>query len=149
MKVVLPAVFGVLLCSALPASAASLCNCCGGGTAATCSTACEQVKPPEGQCVSTVDFSGSVTIGPGKNPLYEMSLQNLFVGPATKPQLESLRLLLEQSRLGAEVDRKMALHDFAGGKIDKVAADSAAKRYDDAMVNYFLGVHAYREALAR
>jgi hypothetical protein len=33
--------------------------------------------------------------------------------------------------------------------IDEAAASSAAKRYDDAMVNYYLGMNAYRSGLPR
>jgi len=130
----------------IPASAASLCNCCGSSTATNCQAACAPVKPAEGQCVATVDYSGKAEISDGANPLYGLSLRNMWLGSPNADQLEAFRKLLELARRGAEADRRAALRQFAKGKIDKTAADAAAKRYDDAIVNYFLGFHSYSEA---
>jgi hypothetical protein len=139
-------VSGTMVFLSLPASAASLCNCCGSSTAANCQAVCAPVKPVEGQCVATVDFAGKGEIAEGVNPIYDLSLRNMWLGSPNTDQLEAFRKLLELSRKGAESDRRAALRQFAKGKIDKAAADAAAKRYDDAIVNYFLGFHSYSEA---
>lgn len=146
MKAVAAALAGAVLYTALPASAASLCNCCAGGTAAACASACQQVTPAAGQCTPVVDFAADAAIGPGQNPLYGFSLKNLVVGPASAAQRELLRRMLEEARLAAEADRKTALRDHAAGKMNANAAAALARRYDRAMVNYFLGIHAFRAA---
>jgi hypothetical protein len=146
MKLFASALAGVALLAATPASAASLCNCCSSGTTAACATACSSITPPAGQCTPTVDFAGAAAIGPGQNPLYGFSLKNLVVGQASKGQLEMLRQMLETARQSAESDRKVALQDYAAGKMNGNAAAALARRYDRAMVNYFLGIHAYRAA---
>lgn len=63
--------------------------------------------------------------------------------------IETFRQLLETARKGAERDRKSALRAFSAGKIDGSQAQSLASRYDDALVNYYLGVQAYRVALKK
>jgi hypothetical protein len=146
MKLQAILVTGAMVFFGVPASAASLCNCCGNSTAANCQAVCAPVKPAEGQCVATVDFAGKAEIGAGANPLYSMSLRNMWLGSPTADQLESFRKLLELSRKGAEADRRAALRLYARGKIDRAAVDAATKRYDDAIVNYFLGFHSYSEA---
>ena len=139
----------LLLTASLPAGAAALCNCCGSGTSRTCEAACAAVSPSGGQCQAAVDYAGMSDIGPGQNPLYEMSLNNLEIGAPSRIQLEQFRKLLEQARLGAESDRRAALADRRSGKIDDAAAAALAKRYDDAMVNYYLGLQAYRNVAQR
>ena len=146
MKLQAIVVTGALVFLSIPASAASLCNCCSSSTAANCQAACAPVKPAAGQCVATVDFAGKPEISDGANPLYDMSLRNMWLGSPSADQLESFRKLLELSRKGAEADRRVALRQFAKGKISKDEADTATKRYDDAIVNYFLGFHSYSEA---
>jgi hypothetical protein len=56
--------------------------------------------------------------------------------------------LLETARKGAESDRRAALKAFSRRQIDKAQADKRSKRYDDAMINYYLGAKAYRNAFA-
>jgi len=146
MKAFIPALAGALMFTAATASAASLCNCCGSGTAESCTATCETVKPAEGMCIPAVDFTSSAKIGAGQNPLYEVPLKGLNITGASRSDLESFRRLLERSRKGAERDRRSALRDLRHRTIDTAAAASAAKRYDDAIVNYFLGMHAYRDA---
>ena len=146
MKALLPAALGAVMLAMVPASAASLCNCCGSDTAASCAKVCEPVKPAPGQCVATVDFAGTAIIGKDQNPLYDMPLKNLWLGTPSRDDLEAFRRLLENARRGPEKDRRAALKAYAKGKIDRTAADAAAKRYEDAIVNYYLGVHAYRSA---
>lgn len=126
--------------------AASLCNCCGGQTVQSCATACEAVKPAEGQCVATVDYFAAPDIAPDRNPLYDISLRNMWLGTPDRAGLESFRRLLEKSRRGAERDRKEALSAHARGKIDDDTASAKARRYDDAIVNYYLGIQAFRLA---
>jgi hypothetical protein len=128
------------------ASAANLCNCCATGTAAACATACADAKPVEGLCLPAVDFEGAANIGPGQNPLYEVPLKSLNLAGTKREGLEAFRGLLEMSRKGVEKDRRVALRDFRKNLIDAAAASTAAKRYDDAMVNYYLGMNAYRRA---
>ena len=53
---------------------------------------------------------------------------------------ENVRLSLSVLRLSV---RTVVLKT---DRIDKAAADTATKRYDDAIVNYFLGFHSYSEA---
>lgn len=139
----------LLMASITPVQSASLCNCCGEtGTAASCANACAPLKPAEGQCVATVDFEGNAEIGEGINPLYDVPLQNVWLGSEKREQLEVFRRLLETARKGAETDRRIGLKAVARGKIGKAEADRRAKRYDDALVNYYLGVKAYRGAFA-
>lgn len=138
---------GLLLLALAPAaSAASLCNCCGDQTAQSCATACANVTPPAGQCQATVDYAATPQIGPGVNPLYGISLRNMSLGTPNRPQLEAFRKLLEMSRRAAEKDRRATWHQFDAGKADHAAVDASDKRYDDAMVNYFLGLAAFRTA---
>jgi len=128
------------------ANAASLCNCCESGTEASCAAVCAPVKPAPGQCVATVDFAGTPVIAEGVNPLYSVPLRNLWIGSPNRNQLEDFRRLLELARKGVEKDRKMALKQRRQGKIDAAAAAAAAKRYDEAIVNYYLGLRSYRDA---
>jgi len=130
----------------LPASAAGLCNCCGGATAETCSAACSPAEPTEGQCRVTVDYRVRPAVGKGINPLYDMDLRNVRLGTPSAAQLESFRRLLEAARRGAEADRRTALRERRRGKIDAAEAASLAQRYDRAIVNYYLGIQAYRLA---
>jgi hypothetical protein len=87
-----------------------------------------------------------MVIGPDKNPLYDIPLRNTWLDPSRTQELEAFRQLLESARKGAESDRRLALRAFRSGKIDGSKARSLAGRYDDAMVNYYLGVQAYRLA---
>ena len=64
------------------------------------------------------------------------------------PSLEGVRRLLENSRRGVEKDRKTSARDFRKGKIDDAALAANTKRYEDAIVNYYLGLRAYRDRLA-
>ncbi|WP_373502614.1 hypothetical protein [Aestuariivirga sp.] len=130
------------------AQAASLCNCCGSDTAQSCATACAPVKVMPGQCVATVDFDAEAAIGPGQNPLYDIPLQNVWLDSSGKDNLEVFRRLMERARKAAEADRRKALAERRKGAIDAATADRLAKRYDDAMVNYYLGMQSYRIALS-
>ena len=98
--------------------------------------------------MAMVDFAGQATIAPGENPLYGISLLGLSLEDATRPQLEDLRKLLENSRRELEKDRKASIRDFRKRKMDDVAAKANGKRYEDAIVNYYLGLRAYRDRLA-
>lgn len=138
---------GLLLTSA-PVNAASLCNCCATGTAENCSAVCAPAKPAAGQCIAVVDHAGEAVIADGDNPLYGISLLNLDIKDATRPELEGVRRLLEGSRRGVEKDRKASARDFRKGKIDDAALAVNTKRYEDAIVNYYLGLRAYRDRLA-
>jgi hypothetical protein len=140
------AVAGLMWMMGPSALAADLCNCCGDTTAASCVSACTTIASTPSQCVPTVDFSAKPDVGPGKNALYEFSLRNLKVQNTDPTSLELYRRLLEKLRKGVEADRKAALWDRHDGKIDAATATSLAKRYDDAIVNYYLGAQAYRLA---
>lgn len=146
MKSLLAVAIGLSLLGGGTASAASLCNCCGVLTVQSCAATCEAVKPPAGQCVAGVDYEAKADIGPDRNPLYDISLRNMWLGTPDEAGLEAFRRLLERSRLGAESDRKAALRAEASGKIDRQTALDKAKRYDDAIVNYYLGIQAFRLA---
>ncbi len=132
------------LFAASPAFAAGLCNCCGDATAAACATVCAPVKVEPGQCVVTVDFAAEAEIGPGRNPLYDIPMRSVWIDKPDAGRLEAFRRLLERARRGAESDRAAALRDHKRGKIGAEEAARLAKRYDDAMVNYFLAMQAYR-----
>ena len=138
---------GLLLVSA-PGNAASLCNCCTTGVALSCSVVCAPAKPVTGQCVARVDYIGEGVIADGDNPLYRISLLGLELKDAMRPELEGVRQLLEDSRRGIEKDRKTSALDFRNGKIDDVGLAGSTKRYEDAIVNYYLGLRAYRDRLA-
>ena len=139
-------ILGLVLICAGPAQAANLCNCCGETTAASCASACETVPVTAGQCLATVDFNAKAEIGPGKNALYEFSLRNLKIHKTDDTSLELYRRLLEKLRKGAEADREASLWERHDGKIDEATAAARLKRYDDAIVNYYLGAQAYRLA---
>ena len=145
MRSLLAGLAGVVWMTA-STSAASLCNCCGASTEQSCAAVCEPVKPPEGQCVPAVDYTGTATIGPNVNPLYDTTLRNIWLGTPGFGELESFRKLLEAARKGVERDRKASLQAFARREIDQAAADAAAKLYETAIVNYYLGLQAYRDA---
>lgn len=138
---------GLLLTSA-PVNAASLCNCCATGGAESCSAVCTPPKPAPGQCVAKVDYTGEAVIAGGDNPLYGISLLNLDIKDAMRPELEGVRRLLEDSRRGVEKDRKASARDFRKGRIDDATLAANTKRYEEAIVNYYLGLRAYRDRLA-
>ena len=138
---------GLLLTSA-PGNAASLCNCCATGSAESCGAACAPAKPAPGQCVAVMDYAGEAVIADGDNPLYGISLISLDLGDAARPELEGVRRLLENSRRGVEKDRKASARDFRKGKIDDATLAAHTQRYEDAIVNYYLGLRAYRDRLA-
>lgn len=144
MRLAILAAFG-LMAAANGASAASLCNCCGTDTAQSCAAVCEPVKAPQGQCVAAVDFAGKPAISENVNPLYEVSLRNLRLG-TDGAELETFRRLLEASRRGVEKDRRAALRAYARGKIDQSTGAASIARYEAAIVNYYLGLQAYRDA---
>ena len=87
-------------------------------------------------------------IAEGDNPLYGISLLGLDLEDAVRPELEGVRRLLENSRRGFEKDRKASARDFRRGKIDDDALAVNTKRYEDAIVNYYLGQRAYRDRFA-
>jgi hypothetical protein len=138
---------GLLLTSA-PVNAASLCNCCVAGSAEQCSAVCAPAKPAPSQCVARVNYAGEAVIADGDNPLYGISLLGLDLGDAARPELEGVRRLLEDSRRGAEKDRKTSARDFRQGKIDDASLAANTERYENAIVNYYLGLRAYRDRLA-
>jgi hypothetical protein len=129
-------------------NAANLCNCCDMGAAESCTAVCASVKPGAGQCVAMVDYAGEATIAAGENPLYGISLRNISLEDAMGPQLEEFRKLLEATRRGVEQDRKVSNRDFAKHKIDEATVLANTKRYEDAIVNYYLGWRAYRDRVA-
>ena len=137
-----------LLLTLAPVNAASLCNCCATGVVESCSTMCAPVKPAIGQCVAVMDYAGEAVIADGDNPLYGISLLGLDLNDAVRPELEGVRRLLEDSRRGVEKDRKASARNFRKGKIDDTTLAAHAKRYEDAIVNYYLGQRAYRDRLA-
>jgi hypothetical protein len=149
MKTLVAAIAGVLMLSASAASATNLCNCCGSGTAESCQAACQTVKPAEGMCLPVVDYQGKATIAAGRNPLYDVPLRGLSLEGTKRGDFEVFRRLLERARKGVETDRRSALRNFRRGRIDASAASAAAKRYNDAIVNYYLGMHAYRDAVRK
>ena len=143
MKTVIAAA-GMFWALTLPAGAAGLCNCCGDLTSSACSAACNQVRPAAGQCIATVDYAAGPGVNEGTNPLYDMDLRDVRLGSPSAAQLEAFRRMLEAARRGAEADRKAAVRARRRGKIDTAEAASRAKRYDKAIVNYYLGIQAYR-----
>ncbi len=147
MKIEVLATTATMMLLATPAVAASLCNCCGAATVESCSTACSPVKPAEGQCIAAVDYAGTAEIGNGSNPLYSMSLRDVWLGTPKRMELEKFRRFLEQARAGAERDRRVSVGDFRRKKIDQATAAARGKQYDDAIVNYYLGLHSYRSAI--
>ena len=131
-----------------PVNATSLCNCCAAGITESCNAACAPAKPTTGQCVAMVDYAGVAVIADGDNPLYGVSLLNLEIQDAMRPALEGVRRLLEDSRRGVEKDRKASARDFRKGKIDDATLAAHTQRYEEAIVNYYLGQRAYRDRLA-
>lgn len=137
----------IFLLSLSPANAANLCSCCAGQDAAeSCSATCAATSPEEGQCLAAVDFAGAATIEPGINPLYDVSLRDLRLGDVNRGQAEAFRRLLETARRGAEADRRRALRSRARGEISTDEARRLAQRYDAAIVNYYLGIDAFRSS---
>ena len=137
-----------LLLTSVPVSAASLCNCCATGVAENCRAVCAPAKPAPGQCVALVDYAGEAVIADGENPLYGLSLLSLDLSDAARPELEGVRRLLEDSRRGVEKDRTSSARDFRKGRIDDATLSVNTKRYEAAIVNYYLGLRAYRDRLA-
>jgi len=95
-----------------------------------------------------VDYAGAAMIGEGENPLYGISLRSISLEDAMRPQLEGFRKLLEMARRGAEKDRKASMRDFRKHKIDDATVEANTQRYESAVVNYYLGLRAYRDRLA-
>ena len=148
MKALLGLAGAGLCLASISADAASLCNCCTTGVVESCKAVCAPVKPSAGQCVALVDYTSEATIIAGENPLYGISLLNISLGDATRPELGGYLKLLELTRRGLENDRKASVRDFRKHKIDEAAATANAKRYEDAIVNYYVGIQAYRDRLA-
>ncbi|MGQ0484118.1 MAG: hypothetical protein ACT4SY_02020 [Hyphomicrobiales bacterium] len=148
MRLAILAAFG-LMAAVNGAAAASLCNCCGTDTAEACAAVCQPVKVPQGQCVAAVDFAGKPAISENVNPLYDVSLRNLRLATTKGAELEAFRRLLEAARRGVEKDRRAALRAYARGKIDQSAGAASIARYESAIVNYYLGLQAYRDAYRR
>ena len=141
------AAMGLFLATA-SVNGASLCNCCASGVAESCSAVCASAKPASGQCAAMVDYAGEATIAEGYNPLYDTSLRSISFEQAGRQQLESFRKLLELARRGLEKDRKASKRDFRKHNIDEAAFKANSQRYDDAVVNYYWGLRAYRDRLA-
>ena len=141
------AAMGLFLATA-PVNGASLCNCCARGVAESCSAVCAGAKPASGQCVAMVDYAGEATIADGVNPLYDTSLRSISLEDAGRQPLESFRKLLEMSRRGLEKDRKSSKRDFRKHSIDEAGFKANTQRYEDAVVNYYWGLRAYRDRLA-
>ena len=137
-----------LFLATLSANAANLCNCCGTGTAENCTAVCTSAKPTPGQCIARVDYEGQATTDSGSNPLYGISLRSISLEDAKRPQLESFRKLLEKTRRGLEKDRKASLRDFRKHRLDEATFKADSQRYEDAIVNYYFGLRAYRDRLA-
>ncbi|MDP1699762.1 MAG: hypothetical protein Q8L53_02225 [Aestuariivirga sp.] len=95
-----------------------------------------------------MDYTGEAVIADGENPLYGFSLLSLDLSDAALPELEGVRRLLENSRRGVEKDRKTSARDFRTGRIDASTLAVNTKRYENAIVNYYLGLRAYRDRLA-
>ena len=146
MRTVIAVLAGLACLVRVEANAAAFCNCCGGATAASCTAACEPVKPVLGQCVATVDFNAKTRIAPDRNPLYDIPLDNFWLNTSDGVKIELFRRLLERSRKGAEADRQRAARSLRKSKINESKSESRDKRYDDALVNYYLGAQAYRIA---
>ena len=53
----------------------------------------------------------------------------------------------EDLRSGAEKDRKISARDFRKGKIDEAALKASSEHYEDAIVNYYLGMRVNRDRL--
>ena len=148
MKALLGLAGASLFLATASVNAASLCNCCATGVAENCGAVCAPAKPMSGQCVAVLDFAGEATIAEGENPLYGISLRSISLGDAMRPQLEGFRRLLEMARRGAEKDRKASMRDFRKHKIDEATVQASIQRYESAVVNYYLGLRAYRDRLA-
>ena len=88
-----------------------------------------------------VEYAGEAIIADGANPIHGISLLNVDIGDAMRPELEEVRRLTEK-------DRKISARDFRKGKIDEAAVKANTQRYEDAIVNYYLGLRAYRDRLA-
>jgi hypothetical protein len=141
------AAMGLFLATA-SVNGASLCNCCASGVTESCSEVCTSAKPASGQCVAIVDYSGEAKIAEGDNPLYDISLRSITFEQAGRQQLESFRKLLEMARRGLEKDRRASKRDFRKHSIDAAAFKANTQRYEDAVVNYYWGLRAYRDRLA-
>jgi hypothetical protein len=109
---------------------------------------CVGAKPASGQCVAIVDYAGVAIIAGGVNPLYDTSLRSISLEDAGRRQLESFRKLLETARRGLEKDRKASKSDFRKHRIDEAGFKANTQRYEDAVVNYYWGLRAYRDRLA-
>ena len=136
-----------LFLASVSVKAASLCNCCDTGVAESCKTVCASAKPALGQCIATLDYAGTTTVSTGDNPLYSILLRSITLDDAMRPQLEGFRKQLEIARRGLEKDRRASYRDFRKHKIDEATAMANTKRYEDAIVNYYFGLQAYRDRL--
>ena len=141
------AAIGLFLATA-SANGASLCNCCVSDNSENCAAACSVVKSVPGQCSVVASFAGKKTISTEGNSLYGISLRNLSLVDTTRPQLEDLRKLLENLRRELEKDRKAMMRDYRKHKINEAAFKASTQLYEDAIVNYYSGLRAYRDRLA-
>jgi hypothetical protein len=146
MKTAVAAIAGLTCLIGVEANAAAFCNCCGEATAVSCKAVCEPVKPVLGQCVATIDFEARTKIAPDQNPLYDISLDNFWLNTSDETKTELFRRLLERSRRGVEADRRLAAKSFRAGRMDRLTIEARTQRYEDALVNYYLGAQAYKTA---
>jgi hypothetical protein len=128
--------------------ALSLCNCCVAQQVEQCMAACAAMTSAPGQCPAFVDYTPAKK-RPAVNPLYSMSLKEIFLGEPNARQLESWRRFLEKHRRRAVRDYNKAAYKYRKGRLDDVAMASAKARLNQALVNYNHGIRAYEVAIGR
>lgn len=130
-----------------PAQAIGICSCCLDPQPAACAQACKASERSSGQCPAFVIYDGEGAVGPTGNPLNAMSLAELSVGEPRRAQLEQFRKFLEKYRRKAIQDWKTAARAHKRGTLGKAEFDTAGTLYREALVGYYHGIRAYKDAI--
>jgi hypothetical protein len=132
------------------AEAVGLCSCCASSLTPSCGKVCAAISLTPGMiCPATVDYEGAGAASEGANPLNGMSLKELAPGEPTPWQLELFRQFLESGRRKGISSYNSALRQLSRHEIDKGDFDKVNGRYHEATINYYHGIRAYLNRVAR
>ena len=147
MKLAFAAALGLATLLGGTAQAASLCNCCGSETAQSCATLVRRSRSCLANAWRPSTSMPKLDDRTRPEPALRHSPAERLVGfRRQETSLKCFAVCWKAARKAAEADRRKALAERRKGSIDAATAEQLARRYDDAMVNYYLGMQSYRIA---
>ena len=138
----------LLAASALPGTAAGVCNCCGPSVEELCKSACSATNP-EGQACRPAPWYGDALLIGGEKPLNGFSYKGLSLDHASRQELEAIRIWVERERRAAEKRARDVRRDARRGRADKDEFNAAEAERLEAVVNYQHTIQAYVAALRK